>query len=83
MSKNKVLFLNSTFTKELPAAGDKIDSIFIEGYASTNDVDRSNDVIPTSVWEAGIKNYLKNPIILAQHDHDDPIGRMTEHKIDS
>ncbi len=83
MSKNKVLFLNSTFTKELPAVGDKIDSIFIEGYASTNDVDRSNDVIPTSVWEAGIKNYLKNPIILAQHDHDDPIGRMTEHKIDS
>ena len=84
MSKDKVLFVNSTFTaKELPAAGDKIDSIFIEGYASTNDVDRSNDVIPTSVWEAGIKNYLKNPIILAQHDHDDPIGRMTEHKIDS
>ena len=83
MSKNKVLFVNSTFTaKELPAAGDKIDSIFIEGYASTNDVDRSNDVIPTSVWEAGIKNYLKNPIILAQHDHDDPIGRMIEHKID-
>lgn len=83
MSKDKVLFVNSTFTaKELPAAGDKIDSIFIEGYASTNDVDRSNDVIPTSVWEAGIKNYLKNPIILAQHDHDDPIGRMVEHKID-
>ena len=83
MDKNKVLFLNSTFTKELPAAGDKIDSIYIEGYASTNDVDRSNDVIPTSVWEAGLKNYLKNPIILSQHDHDDPIGRMTEHKIDS
>ena len=83
MSKNKVLFVNSTFTaKELPAAGDKIDSIFIEGYASTNDIDRSGDIIPTSVWEAGIKNYLKNPIILAQHDHDDPIGRMIEHKID-
>ena len=83
MSKDKVLFLNSTFTKELPVAGDKIDSIYIEGYASTNDVDRSNDVIPVSVWEAGLKNYLKNPIILSQHDHDDPIGRMTEHKIDS
>ena len=83
MSKNKVLFLNSTFTaKELPTVGDKIDSIFIEGYASTNDIDRSGDIIPASVWEAGIKNYLKNPIILAQHDHDDPIGRMIEHKID-
>jgi HK97 family phage prohead protease/HK97 family phage major capsid protein len=83
MDKNKVLYINSAFTKELPAAEDKIDSIFIEGYASTNDIDRAGDVVPVSVWEAGIKNYLKNPIILAQHDHDDPIGRMTEHKLDA
>ena len=83
MSKNKVLFINSTFTKQLPTVGENIESIYIEGYASTNDVDRSSDVIPTSVWEAGIQNYLKNPIILAQHDHDDPIGRMVDYKIDS
>ena len=83
MNKNKVLYVNSTFTKELPTAAGAIDSIFIEGYASTNDTDRSGDVIPASVWEAGIKNYLKNPIVLSQHDHDDPIGRMVEHKIDS
>ena len=83
MNQNKVLFIDSTFTKALPTNGDKIDSIFIEGYASTNDMDRSNDVIPSSVWEEGIQNYLKNPIILAQHDHDDPVGRMVEHKIDS
>ena len=83
MIKNKVLFINSTFTKQLPSAGDGIDSIYIEGYASTNDTDRSGDVIPSSVWEAGIQNYLKNPILLAQHDYDDPIGRMVDYKIDS
>ena len=83
MIKDKVLFINSAFTKELPKNSDAIDSIFIEGYASTNDIDRSEDVIPATVWAAGIENYLKNPIILAQHDHDDPIGRMVEHKIDS
>ena len=83
MSKNKVLFINSTFTKQLPKVDEGMESIYIEGYASTNDVDRSSDVIPTSVWEAGIQNYLKNPIILAQHDHDDPIGRMVDYKIDS
>ena len=83
VDKTKVLYLNSAFTKELPTADEKIDSIYIEGYASTNDVDRAGDVVPVSVWEAGIKNYLKNPIILAQHDHDDPIGRMVEHKLDS
>ena len=83
MMKDKVLFIDSTFTKQLPTASESIDSIYIEGYASTNDVDRANDVVPTGVWEKGIQNYLKNPIILSQHDHDDPIGRMVEYKIDS
>jgi HK97 family phage prohead protease len=83
MNKDKVLYVNSTFTKQTPTVGESIDSIYIEGYASTNDVDRSSDVIPSSVWEAGIQNYLKNPILLAQHDHDDPIGRMVDYRIDS
>ena len=84
--KNKVLRLNSAFAvdqKALPASGDtNTESIFIEGYASTIDIDRSGDVVPKSVWEKGIQNYLKNPIILAQHDYDDPIGRMTDYRVD-
>lgn len=84
--KNKVLHLNSAFTvdqKALPTSGDsEIASIFIEGYASTIDTDRSGDVVPKSVWEAGIQNYLKNPIILCQHDYDDPIGRMVDYRVD-
>lgn len=87
MDKTKVLYLNSAFSikdgsSSLPSASDKIDSIFIEGYASTNDVDRAGDVVSTQVWEKGIQNYLKNPIILAQHDHDDPVGRMVDYRID-
>jgi HK97 family phage prohead protease/N4-gp56 family major capsid protein len=84
VDKNKVLFLNSSFTKSepLPTADGKIDSVIIEGYASTNDVDRHGDIVPASVWEAGIKNYLKNPVILAYHQHSEPVGRMTEHKVD-
>ena len=84
VDKNKVLFLNSSFTKSepLPTADGKIDSVTIEGYASTNDVDRHGDIVPASVWEAGIKNYLKNPVILAYHDHSEPVGRMTEHRVD-
>jgi HK97 family phage prohead protease/HK97 family phage major capsid protein len=83
MNKNKVLYVNSTFTKQAPPGPeDGIQSIYIEGYASTIDVDRMNDVIPSSVWEKGLVNYLRNPIILSQHDHDDPIGRMVDYKID-
>lgn len=83
VDKNKVLFLNSSFTKsELPTADEKIDSVTIEGYASTNDVDRHGDIVPAAVWEKGIENYLKNPVILAYHDHAEPVGRMTNHRVD-
>ena len=90
MDKNKVLYLNSAFTvkdavsgDDLPKASDVIESIFIEGYASTNDIDRAGDVVSAAVWEKGLTNYLKNPIILANHDYDDPCGRMVDYKIDS
>ena len=84
VEKTKVLQLSAGLSvKALPTPEDADQSIYIEGYASTNDPDRSDDVVPTSVWEAGIKNYLKNPIILAYHDRDDPVGRMVEHKVDS
>jgi HK97 family phage prohead protease/HK97 family phage major capsid protein len=80
---DKVFYLNSVFNKDLPTAGEVIDSIFIEGYANTTSVDRSGDVIPKTAWETGMANYLKNPIILSQHDYDEPIGKMVDYKIDS
>jgi HK97 family phage prohead protease len=84
VDKNKVLYLNSTFIKSdtLPADTDSEGSIYIDGYASTNDIDRQGDVVPPSVWNKGIANYLKNPVILAYHDHSEPVGRMVEHRID-
>lgn len=81
MDKNKVLRINSAFSIKSDASSDS--SVYIEGYASTNDVDRHGDVVPSSVWEKGIQNYLKNPVVLAYHDHGQPIGRMVEHKTDS
>jgi HK97 family phage prohead protease/HK97 family phage major capsid protein len=84
MNKDKVLYLNSAFTlKEHPSNSDELNSVYIEGYASTNDIDRVGDVIPPLVWKRGMDNYLRNPIILAFHDHNDPIGRMIEHKVDT
>lgn len=76
---SKLLFLNSNFTTK--AVADDDSSIYIEGYANTTDVDRSGDIILAAAWSHGMKNYLKNPIFLAYHDHDDPIGRLDDHKI--
>jgi len=73
----KLLYLSSKFT----ASTDSDDSIYIEGYASTVDRDRQGDIIPMSAWTQGLKNYLKNPIILAYHNHQMPIGKMVEHKV--
>jgi len=84
VDKDKVLYFNSKFTaKALPKDDDEDQSIMIEGYASTNDKDRHGDVVPTSVWEKGLADYLKNPVILAYHNHTMPVGKMVEHKVDS
>ena len=82
--KNKIIYLNQLFQKsaDLPTTDTPIDSINIEGYANSTSVDRVGDVIPMTAWNKALENYLKNPIILAYHDHDDPIGRMIDHRVD-
>ena len=83
VDKTKILYLDTAFVKKLDSSDDTPSpSIFIEGYASTNDIDRSGDVVAAGVWEKGLENYLKNPIILAYHDYTKPVGRMVEHKVD-
>ena len=84
MDKNKVLYLTSILQKsgDLPTTDGEIDSIEIEGYANTTNVDRVGDVIPKTAWESALINYLKNPIVLAYHDHDHPIGRVIDHRIE-
>lgn len=79
--KDKVLHINSAFSIKADDRNDT--SVYVEGYASTTDIDRHGDVVPESAWTKGMQNYLKNPVILAFHDHGQPIGRMTEYKTDS
>ena len=54
----------------------------IRGYANTTTKDRAGDVIPREAWDAkAMENYMKNPIILAFHDHSRPVGRMTGYTV--
>lgn len=74
--KQKVYFDTPlTFTKAKDDDDDE-DVLIIEGYASTKDVDRTSDVIEASAWKKrkALNGYKKNPIILAFHRHDKPIG---------
>jgi HK97 family phage prohead protease/HK97 family phage major capsid protein len=57
--------------------------LIIEGYANTVTKDRAGDIIPKTAWEtqSAMTNYLKNPIILAFHDHEKPIGKMVDFEV--
>lgn len=72
---NKIFNLTSTFK----ALSSEDGSVMIRGMASTVDVDRAGDVIASEAWgKGGLENFLKNPIILFNHDYDRPIGRATK-----
>ena len=56
----------------------------IEGFANTTSKDRQGDVILEDAWKNGaLSNYLKNPIVLAFHNAEKPIGEVVEHSITS
>ena len=66
---------NSEF--QIKADDTSEEELVLEGFASTDSKDRASDIIPLSTWADpdSIANYLKNPIILAQHDRDEPVGK--------
>lgn len=59
------------------------DDLVITGFANTVTKDRAGDIIPASAWKSktALTNYLKNPIILAFHNHSKPIGKMISHEV--
>jgi len=77
--------LTAHFDTKAVGEGSSEEYVEISGYASTNSEDRHGDVIPGSAWEDpdALKNYMKNPILLAYHDHKRPIGNVTSVKVDS
>lgn len=86
-SLNKKFHIDSLFTIEKAADGDgnanESNSVKIVGYANTTTKDRHGDVIIPDAWkQGGVMNYLKNPILLAYHDHSKPVGRVTELTVD-
>lgn len=73
--------LFASFSKVEKAEDDGF--VYIEGYASTNNVDRHGDIIPPEVWnKKALKNFRKNPIVLFGHKYSEPVGFVTEISVD-
>lgn len=71
---DKIFHIGSTFK-----AYEDGDDLHITGMASTNSTDRSGDIIEEAAWtKGGLDNYLNNPIILFNHDYNQPIGRAVQ-----
>jgi len=70
----------NTQIKEIGMADDESEDLVIEGYANTTNRDRAGDIIPTETWQKSdaLANYYKNPIVLAYHNHSNPIGKTIE-----
>jgi HK97 family phage prohead protease len=65
-------------------SGETIEGVKIAGYGSTKDLDRMDDIVEPGAFEQSIKNeYADNPIILFQHDANQPIGKATHMEIDA
>jgi len=77
---NKTLYLNSSFETKAIKKGSK--SLKIAGYANTTAKDRAGDIVTAEAWAKGVENYRRNPVLLYQHKHDCPIGRVDNIRVD-
>jgi HK97 family phage prohead protease len=72
---NKIFHWTSSF-KSLGETDDG--GLDIKGSASTNGLDRAGDIIEAEAWtKGGLDNFKNNPVILFNHDYNQPIGRAT------
>lgn len=53
---------------------DPNEPMLVSGIANLAKMDRWDELIPPTAWEKHMGNYLKNPIILRDHNHGMPVG---------
>lgn len=78
---HKQIKITSAF-KIKEAIPGEADSLIIEGYANTTTKDRVGDVVLEEAWtKGGLGAYMKNPIILAFHNHSKPVGKTISYEV--
>lgn len=60
------------------------DGIMIEGYASDFGLDRQDEAFEPGAFEKGMREFMKNPVLLYHHKFDLPMGQIKgfEHRPD-
>lgn len=79
--QNKTLFFDTPLTFKAVDSEEGEEELIIEGAASTDNIDRMGDIIEGKAWdEKALNAYRQNPIILAFHNHEKPVGRALDVK---
>ncbi len=76
---------NFKFHACIKAAGEESDGRrVISGYANTRSLDRVNEIVEPGAFRGTLKQWMKNPVILADHwpSVSNVVGRATEATID-
>lgn len=74
---NKINYFQIEF-KNVEIKGEVIK---IKWYASTPTIDRYNDIVDPKAFSNSIIEYMKNPIILLQHDWNKPVWKAIDYKL--
>lgn len=53
-------------------------SIYIEGFASDFGLDRQDEAFEKGAFEKGMKEFMRNPILLYHHKYDQALGQIEE-----
>jgi len=62
--------------KEVKDMGNQ--GVMIQGYASTPDIDRYQDIVEPAAFADALKMFMSNPTLLRSHDPDRPCGNVTQ-----
>lgn len=57
-------------------------SIFIEGLASTPDIDSYDDIVKPEAFRNTMGSYMQKPLILLQHNMEKIIGKAVDYRIE-
>ena len=69
-----------------PITAHKIEStgkarkLVTEGWASTGDLDRDQEIIEPTAWTKTLESYMQNPVV--RFMHQDPVGKTVEARIE-
>lgn len=54
---------------------------FVRGFASTKDLDRGDEIVDPAAFIGTKDQFMKNPVVLFNHDIDKPVGKITVFEI--